>query len=115
MRKVIDSDNQFGFEEDPYRREMIDRIEKEWSEYAIIPPMCSVDAFEVMIAFLDVVKDIDLQYQLNKILQRKSPFANFKWEVEHSEYRQKWFDLRKEKYIDYTMNILTLEGIDFEK
>lgn len=77
--------------------------------------MCSVDAFEVMIAFLDVVKDIDLQYQLNKILQRKSPFANFKWEVEYSEYRQKWFDFRKEKYMDYTMNILTLEGIDFEK
>ena len=29
--------------------------------------------------------------------------------------RQKWFDFRKGKYMDYTMNILTLEGIDFEQ
>lgn len=111
VREVIDSDNQFGFEEDPCRREMIEKIENEWTEYAVIPSMCSVDAFEVMIAFLEEVEDMDFQYKLNKILQRKSPFTNFKFEVEHSAYRQNWLDFRERKYREYLLEMLELEGL----
>jgi hypothetical protein len=90
------------------------RIEKKWKDYIIITKMESGDAFRVMENFVNEVDDLKLKDDLIKILNRKSPFANFKMEVESSSHRQKWFDFRTKSYEDYISEQLDLEDIENE-
>lgn len=56
--------------------------------------------------------DERLKEDLIKISNRKSPFANFKAEIESSAYREEWFSFRTKKYEEYVKEQLELE--DFE-
>ena len=76
--------------------------------------MESWEAFKVMEEFTYEVKDERLQEDLTKILNRKSPFANFKFEIESSEYREQWFKFRTKKYEEFLKEKLELEEIKFE-
>ncbi len=67
-----------------------------------------------MVDFVDQVDDKRLKEDLIKILNRKSPFANFKMEVESSNHRQKWFDFRTKSNEDYIREQLDLENIEYE-
>jgi len=93
----------------------IEKIEEEWTDYIILEKMESRTAFLVMEEFCDEVQDERLREDLIKILSRRSPFANFKIEVESSDYRQKWFDFKAKKYEEYVMSELEFEDIEFEK
>jgi hypothetical protein len=90
------------------------KIEKKWKDYIIISKMESYEAFRVMENFVDEVDDPRLKDDLIKILNRKSPFANFKMEVESSSYRQKWFDFKTKSYEEYIRQQLDLEDIENE-
>lgn len=36
------------------------------------------------------------------MLNRSKPFSNFKWIIDNSgDYRQKWFDFKNQKYIEW--------------
>lgn len=63
--------------------------------------MKSRQAFQIMEDFIEGIPDENLNVNLIKILNRRSPFANFKMEIESSIYRQKWFDFK-----DKNMNIM---------
>jgi hypothetical protein len=67
-----------------------------------------------MEAFTDEVKDHRLKEDLIKILNRRSPFANFKAEIESSAYRQVWFDFRTRWFEDYVREKLDEAEIDHE-
>ena len=90
------------------------KIEKKWKDYIVITKMESHESFRVMENFVDEVDDIRLKEDLIKILNRKSPFSNFKMEVESSNHRQKWFDFRTKRYEDYVTDQLDLENIEHE-
>lgn len=43
-----------------------------------------------------------LQEKLINALNRSKPFSNFKWIIDNSgDYRQKWFDFKNQKYIEW--------------
>jgi hypothetical protein len=111
FKSVLDWDNM----NDPeFWDEELDKIENEWTDYIVLTKMESYEAFQVMEAFIDEVDDPGLKNDLIKILSRKSPFANFKAEVESSSHRQKWFDFRTLKYEEYIKEQLDLENIEHE-
>lgn len=89
-------------------------IENEWSDYVVIVKMKSREAYEVMEDFVNEVDDERLKEDLIKILNRRSPFANFKAEIESSEYREKWFEFRTKKNEEFVREQLKLENIPFE-
>jgi hypothetical protein len=60
----------------------------------------SSKAFEVMEAFIETVKDSKLRSQLINALQRKKPFANFKYTIDNSPLRQEWFQFKDEAYAE---------------
>lgn len=109
---VIDPDSPYSDPE--FYQDDLDKIEKEWDEYIVIDSMDSSTGFKVMEAFADEVDDELLQRDLRKILGRKSPFANFKTEIDESEYREKWFAFKAQKYDEYVKNQLEQEGIEVE-
>ena len=101
------SDNEIWEEE-------VEDILKEWSSYLVISKMESREAFRVMEEFADSVDDEVFREGLIKILNSKSPFANFKAEVESSHYRQNWFDFRLKKYEDYVKEHLEIEDFSID-
>ena len=58
----------------------------------------SSKAFGVMEAFVETLRDNGLRSQLINALQRKKPFANFKYIIDNSPLRQEWFQFRDEAY-----------------
>lgn len=91
--------------------ETAETIENEWPAAIVLEKMDSREAFRVMEDFINEIEDSKFQEDLIKILSRKSPFANFKAEVETSIYRDLWFSFRTIKYEDYVRDQLSSEGI----
>lgn len=79
-----------------------------WPNCLTIEPMESHDSFKIMECFVDEVKDINFQEKLINALNRNKPFANFKYLVENSDYRQQWFDFRQAKYEFYVWDIIRI-------
>ena len=109
IKSILDWEDSFG-DSEPWDEEMAE-IEENWASFLVIEKMESWEAFRVMEEFIEEVEDERLSEDLAKILGRKSPFANFKAEVESSPYRQNWFDFRLKRYEDYVRE--QLEGGDF--
>lgn len=87
-------------------------ILQEWSNYVVFTKMESHEAFDLMDGFAVEIEDINLREAVIKALGRKRPFANFKAIVETSDYRDKWFEFRRKKYIEYIENYLEAEEFD---
>jgi hypothetical protein len=109
---ILDWDGMYGDSE--VWEDELERIDREWPKLVVLQKMPSQRAFTIMEEFIDEVGDKKLQTDLINILTRRSPFANFKAVVESSTYRQKWFDFRDMKYVDYTKELLTENKIEFE-
>lgn len=60
----------------------------------------SSKAFEVMEAFIEIMKEGRLRSQLINALQRRKPFANFKYIIDDSPLRQEWFRFKDEAYAE---------------
>lgn len=112
IRTVLDWDDML--DDTGYWEEELEKIEREWTDYVTITKMESREVFHIMADFIDEIEDERLQENLTKILNRKSPFANFKDEIESSAYRQKWFDFKDRKYEEYVKEQLEYEGFEFE-
>ena len=109
IKPILDWEDSYGDSE--FWDEEFEEIEANWASFLVIEKMESWEAFKVMEEFIEEVEDERLSEDLAKILGRKSPFANFKAEVESSPYRQNWFDFRLKRYEDYVRE--QLEGGDF--
>ncbi|WP_297090987.1 UPF0158 family protein [uncultured Draconibacterium sp.] len=77
-----------------------------WQNCLTIEPMESHDSFKIMENFVDEIKDTNIQEKLINALNRKKPFANFKYLVEDSDYRQHWFDFRQAQYELYVWGVI---------
>ncbi len=60
----------------------------------------SHDSFRIMESFIETVKDKRLQEKLVHALERKRPFANFKYAIDASPMRQQWFDFRDDAHTE---------------
>jgi hypothetical protein len=112
IKPILDWEDSYGDTE--IRDEEMEEIEKNWFNYQVVEKMESWEAFKIMEEFAELVDDKELSNELIKILSRKSPFANFKAEVEASPYRQNWFDFRLGRYEDYVKEQLESEGFSIE-
>ncbi len=112
IKTILDWEESFGDNE--FWEEEMETIEKEWSDYVTLTKMESWEAFQIMEDFVDEIDDEGMRESLMKILGRKSPFANFKAEVESSAYRQNWFDFRLEKYESYVKEELRMSDFEIE-
>lgn len=79
-------------------------------DYIQFNVMESRESFDMMADFVDTVENVKIHRRLSQVLDEPKPFAKFKWELEKSEeYRQKWFDFKNNRYMDYVKTILKCE------
>lgn len=77
-----------------------------WERYIQIRPMDSHESYNVMLHFTDEVTDKRLQNTLYEALDRKRPFANFKYIVENSGFSQQWIKFRQKQWESYVWKMI---------
>lgn len=85
----------------------IDKVNKNKTEYIKIEVLKSFESFKIMERFVTQITDKQFQSELKNILERRKPFMNFKNRIDHSDYRQNWFDFKQselEKIVEAQLN-----------
>jgi hypothetical protein len=111
FQTVLDWDDMNSPE--PWKK-IMEKFENEWTDVLILEKLESRESFRIMEDFVFEIDDQKLREDLIKILSRRSPFANFKAEIDESAYRQKWFDFRTKKYEEYVREQLDFENLEYE-
>lgn len=106
--ELLPSDNLLTLDDELWQ-DLIDKIESNRDQYFALSPMDSNEAFEVMENFAFTVQDEELKNRLHKILNRPKPFANFKIEVDESDFREYWFAFKNAAYIKFVEEQIELE------
>ena len=76
--------------------------EVNWDDLIKFENLNSDDSFKLMADFVEQIDNNFLKEKLINVLNRSKPFKNFKMQIDNSgEYRQKWFDFKNRKYVDY--------------
>jgi hypothetical protein len=85
----------------------------DWEKYIIFEPLESGESFKIMGQFTEQLGDNKLQNKLFNALNNRRPFANFKYLIDNSLYRQDWFDFKKYWLENHVYDLL-LFGINSE-
>jgi hypothetical protein len=94
---VIPKLSQFSDEEDfkEVFSDSLDKVEKHKADFIKIETLESFESFKIMEGFVGQLCDQKLQSELENALANKKPFQNFKHLIDHSDYRQDWFDFKQ--------------------
>jgi hypothetical protein len=107
-------DGNFDFEDtDSESDEEINYKYYDWEKYIIFEPLESGESFKIMEQFTEQLNDSKLQNKLLNALNNRKPFANFKYLIDNSLYRQNWFGFKKQWLENHVYELL-LTGLNSE-
>jgi ribosomal protein L11 methylase PrmA len=91
--------SQFSDEEDFKEafRENLEKIQKHKKDFIKFEVLESFESFKIMELFVEQLSDENLKSELENVLTNKKPFENFKYKIDHSEFRQSWFDFKQKE------------------
>jgi len=90
---AIPKDDILMMDSEPWE-EALEEINYKWPGFILIEEMDSREAYKIMEAFVSEIDDPEFQQKLIRILDNRRPFANFKNEIDWSDYREAWFAFR---------------------
>lgn len=105
----IPSLSQF-IDEDDFKEafsDSLERVEKYKTDFIKIETLESFESFKIMELFIEQLSDQNLKSELENVLVNKKPFQNFKHKIDHSEFRQSWFEFKQsemEKIVKTKLN-----------
>ncbi len=73
----------------------LEKINKRKSDFIKIEVLESFESFKIMERFVEQLNDHDFKSELQDLLLNKKPFQNFKHKIDHSDFRQSWFDFKQ--------------------
>jgi hypothetical protein len=85
----------------------LEKIETQKEEFIKFEVLESFEYFKIMERFVEQLSDKKLQLELENVLANKKPFQNFKYLIDHSDFRQDWFDFKLkelEKIVESQLN-----------
>ncbi len=85
----------------------LEKIEKHKTEFIKIEVLESFESFKIMERFVEQMSEQKFQSELENILANKKPFQNFKYKIDHSDYRKDWFEFKQselKKIIESQLN-----------
>lgn len=71
------------------------KVEKHPTDFIKFEVLESFEAFKIMERFVEQIPDQKLKEELEIVLTNKKPFQNFKHKIDHSDFRQNWFDFKQ--------------------
>ncbi len=101
IKSILNFDSWIGADEEPWEEDLKE-LDENWSDYIEFENFISRDSFELMVDFAESVDNVNLRERLINSLNKSKPFRNFKWQIDNSgDYRQKWFDFKNNRYIEW--------------
>jgi ribosomal protein L11 methylase PrmA len=96
---AIPSFSQFLDEEDFKEafNESLEEVEKHKADFIKFEALENFESFKIMELFVDQLSDQNLKSELENVLANKKPFQNFKNKVDHSDFRQNWFEFKQKE------------------
>lgn len=85
------------------------------NNFICFEPLESFESFQIMEEFVNNLKDARLQNKLINALDRRKPFANFKAIIDNSDFRQDWFDFKKQWMEKYVKELLMSQLDEIEE
>lgn len=76
-------------------QEDLEKVKKQKSDFIKIEVLKSFESFKIMERFVEQLNDLYFKSELQDLLQNKKPFQNFKHKIDHSDFRQLWFDFEQ--------------------
>ncbi|UUV20373.1 UPF0158 family protein [Paenimyroides aestuarii] len=76
-------------------REDLEKVKKHQADFIKIEVLQSFENFKIMELFVERLPDKKLQSELENVLANKKPFQNFRYKIDHSDFRQNWFDFKQ--------------------
>ena len=91
--------SQFSDEEDFKEAfgESLEKIQKHKKDFIKFEVLESFESFKIMESFVEKLTDQNLKSELESILTNKKPFQKFKHKIDHSDFRQSWFDFKQKE------------------
>ena len=86
--------------EDYYKemfREDFKKIESQKKDLIKFEVLESFESFKIMEDFKNQVEDDKFERDLERALNRRKPFQNFKNLIDNSDYREKWFQFKQKE------------------
>lgn len=72
----------------------LEKVKKLKTDFIKIETLESFESFKIMELFVEQMSDQNLKAELQNVLANKKPFQNFKHKVDHSDFRQNWFEFK---------------------
>lgn len=102
---ILDGVEDWGYED--VWAEAIEKVEEDFDKYIVIRKPESYESFRVMEDFIETVEDEKLKWRLTYALGHRKPFAHFKDIVDNAgDYRQRWFDFRDQRAVEWVKDYL---------
>jgi hypothetical protein len=93
-----------GYDDKGLWQKELDKVDL-WKNVLRFEPPEPHESFRIMERFVYHLPDENLQNKLSTALERKKPFANFKYLIDDSNYRQDWFDFKQTCLEEQVYNI----------
>lgn len=87
-----------SMDEDEFRgafKAGLHKLKKNKADFIKFEVLDSFESFKIMERFVGELNDEKLQLELENVLVNKKPFQNFKHLIDHSDFRQSWFDFKQ--------------------
>jgi len=88
-------------------QEGLEKVNKQKADFVKFEVLESFESFKIMERFVEQISDQQFKSELENILQKKKPFQNFKYLIDNSDYRQRWFDFKQtelERIVENQLN-----------
>ena len=88
-------------------QEDLEKINKQKADFVKFEVLESSELFKIMERFVEQIPDQKFKSELENVLYKKKPFQNFKYLIDNSDYRQKWFDFKQielERIVENQLN-----------
>lgn len=94
---AIPSFSQFSYDEDFKEAfsESLEKVEKHKKDFIKIESLKSFESFKIMEHYVAQLSNQNFKSELEIILANKKPFQTFKNKIDHSDFRQNWFDFKQ--------------------
>ena len=87
--------------DEDYHREIfkedLDKVKSQKKDLIKFEVLESYQSFKIMEHFKNRIDDDRFRYSLQQALNKRKPFQNFKYLIDHSEYRDDWFEFKQKE------------------
>jgi len=73
------------------------RVNERKADFTKFEVLENFESFKIMERFVAQMSDQQFKSELENTLRNKKPFQNFKYSIDNSDLRQKWFDFKLSK------------------